>query len=187
MKNKILVFTILFVMFLFPFVVLGQPAYERNPSGSEIENPVSFTLTDVFTTYPACNSWQLTLTPTATTSQCATLTTDTWEVSLPLGEYTYLNGKCFSDAGCSSLEETWDVEGSDDPSVIFEVVAPPPPYEGNIVTITTSSVASTTAYIGDLINSVGPFLWLIIGLPLGFWIINETIKFITPKKVKIKK
>lgn len=188
MKNKILVFTILFAIFLFPFVVLGQPAYERNPSGSEIENPVSFTLTNVFTEYPSCSSWHLKLTP-ATTSPCQTLTTDTWEVSLPLGEYTWLQGECFSSGNCTTgLEEQWDVEGIDNPDVIFEVIAtPPPPYEGDFITITTSSLASTTAYVGDLFNSISPLVLLAIGVPLGFYIINQIIKFATLRKVKIKK
>lgn len=43
------------------------------------------------------------------------------------------------------------------------------------IEITSSSLASTTAYIGNLFSDVSVFVWLAIGLPLGFYVIHRTI------------
>jgi hypothetical protein len=40
------------------------------------------------------------------------------------------------------------------------------------------AVASTTAYIGNLFTDLGPFVWLALGLPLGFWVIRKTISLV---------
>jgi len=45
----------------------------------------------------------------------------------------------------------------------------------------TGAVDGITFYIGDLIESIGPFIWLIIGIPLGFYVIHK-IKSLLPKK-----
>jgi len=44
-----------------------------------------------------------------------------------------------------------------------------------LFTLPTDAVASTTAYIGDLLGSLGPFVWLAIGIPLGFYVIKKVI------------
>lgn len=46
---------------------------------------------------------------------------------------------------------------------------------GNYVDITTSSIASTTAYITDFFSDVSPFIWLAIGVPLAFFVIKKVI------------
>jgi len=44
------------------------------------------------------------------------------------------------------------------------------------LTLPVNSIASTTAYIGSLIDSIASFLWLIIGLPLGFLVVQKWLK-----------
>jgi len=48
-------------------------------------------------------------------------------------------------------------------------------------TLPDNALSSTTAYIGSLITDVGGFIWLGIGLPLGFYVIKKVIALI-PKR-----
>jgi len=45
-------------------------------------------------------------------------------------------------------------------------------------TLPTDAVASTTAYIGELMTDISPFVWLAIGLPLGFYVIRKVITLV---------
>mgnify|MGYP000070600105 CR=1 FL=1 len=42
-----------------------------------------------------------------------------------------------------------------------------------LFTLPADAITSTTAYIGDIVDSLGPFLWLAIGIPLGFYVIRR--------------
>lgn len=50
-----------------------------------------------------------------------------------------------------------------------------------LFTLPDGAVASTTAYIGDLFGALSPFIWLAIGIPLGFMVIKKVIGLI-PKR-----
>jgi hypothetical protein len=50
-----------------------------------------------------------------------------------------------------------------------------------LFTLPVDALASTTAYIGDLVGSVGGFIWLAIGVPLGFYVIKKVIGLL-PKR-----
>jgi len=50
-----------------------------------------------------------------------------------------------------------------------------------LFTIPANALTSSTAYIGDLVTDVGPFVWLAIGIPLGFYVIKKLIGLL-PKK-----
>jgi hypothetical protein len=50
-----------------------------------------------------------------------------------------------------------------------------------LFTIPANALASSTAYIGDLITDSGPFVWLAIGIPLGFYVIKKVIGLL-PKR-----
>ena len=61
-------------------------------------------------------------------------------------------------------------------------VAPPPPQGGNSVfTLPGEALANTTAYIDSFISDTGVFIWLAIGVPLGFYVIKKVIVLL-PKK-----
>ena len=49
---------------------------------------------------------------------------------------------------------------------------------GSYVAITTSSLASTTAYIGEFFTDLSPFIWLAIGVPLAFYVIGRVVKLV---------
>ena len=44
-----------------------------------------------------------------------------------------------------------------------------------LFTLPEGALASTTAYIGDLITDAGAFIWLAIGIPLGFYVVKKVI------------
>lgn len=50
-----------------------------------------------------------------------------------------------------------------------------------IFTLPADAITSTTAYVGDLITDAGVFIWLGIGIPLGFYVIKKVIGLL-PKK-----
>lgn len=43
-----------------------------------------------------------------------------------------------------------------------------------------TSVDSTTGFITDLFDAIGPFIWLFLGIPLGFVVVKRIIK-VVPK------
>jgi len=48
-------------------------------------------------------------------------------------------------------------------------------------TLPGGAVAATTAYIGDLLESAGPFVWLAIGIPLGFYVIRKVVSLVASR------
>jgi len=50
-----------------------------------------------------------------------------------------------------------------------------------LFTVSSSAVDGITGYITDLFQSVGGLIWLIIGIPLGFYVIHKIINLL-PKK-----
>jgi len=50
--------------------------------------------------------------------------------------------------------------------------------KASLFTLPTSSVASTTAYIGDFFSDLAPFIYLAIGIPLAFYVIRKVISMV---------
>jgi len=50
-----------------------------------------------------------------------------------------------------------------------------------LFTIPSDALASTTAYIGSVITDLGGFIWLAIGIPLGFYVVKKVIS-VMPKR-----
>ena len=51
----------------------------------------------------------------------------------------------------------------------------------DFITITDGFVSSTLAYIGQAVSGLGPILYLVIGVPLGFYVIRKVIALV-PKR-----
>ena len=49
------------------------------------------------------------------------------------------------------------------------------------VDVDATSVSTTIAYISNLFADVQVFIWLAIGLPLGFWVIRKTIGLVSSR------
>jgi len=47
-----------------------------------------------------------------------------------------------------------------------------------LFTLPVDAVSSTLANVGSLVSDIGVFIWLAIGLPLGFWIIKKVISLV---------
>jgi hypothetical protein len=50
-----------------------------------------------------------------------------------------------------------------------------------LFTLPEGALASSTAFIGDIITDAGDFVWLAIGIPLGFYVIKKVIGLL-PKR-----
>lgn len=50
--------------------------------------------------------------------------------------------------------------------------------KASLFTLPTSSVASTTAYIGEFFSDLSPFIYLAIGIPLAFYVIRKVISMV---------
>jgi hypothetical protein len=44
-----------------------------------------------------------------------------------------------------------------------------------ILVVSSTDITALLAHVGTLYGDVGVMIWLAIGLPLGFWVINKTI------------
>lgn len=51
----------------------------------------------------------------------------------------------------------------------------------SLFSLPADAVSSTTAYIGDIVADLGPFVWLAIGIPLAFYVIKKVIGLL-PKR-----
>lgn len=179
-------------MFLFPLSVLGAVIYERTPSGYYITSPITIDLSFDTWAETGCdeygqNYWGVLLyeTPPEWTeflSEFVASTTKSISVEFPLEVGQEIGLITFA---CSIDGETLNNDGNEQEEIdggttaILEIVAEPeiPPitagFEGNMPEY---AIASTTAYIGDLFNSAGIWIYLFIGVPLGFFIIQWIIK-----------
>jgi len=50
-----------------------------------------------------------------------------------------------------------------------------------LFTLPEGAVTTTTAFIGDIITDAGGFIWLAIGIPLGFYVVKKIIGLL-PKR-----
>lgn len=56
------------------------------------------------------------------------------------------------------------------------------PFQFNLFAITPNFANSILAYAGNLFSGISPLLYLIIGLPLAFWIINKVVGIVRKKE-----
>jgi hypothetical protein len=48
-----------------------------------------------------------------------------------------------------------------------------------ILSVTSTAAASILEYAGQLFTDTGTLVWLAIGLPVGFYVINKAISLVT--------
>jgi hypothetical protein len=51
----------------------------------------------------------------------------------------------------------------------------------SLFTLPDGALTSTTGYIGDLMTDISPFIWLAIGIPLGFYVIRKVISLVAAR------
>ncbi len=64
----------------------------------------------------------------------------------------------------------------------YEPLPPPPTFL--FVETSINFVTSTLAYIGQAVTGSGPLLYMVIGIPLGFWVLNQVIGLVPRRKTK---
>jgi len=186
-KRILTIFSVVILSTLiFPSLVLGY-GYTRTPVGTEIENPVSFEVSEAY-----WGSWKFHLYYEGgeVISGCYdNINNTTWTENQPVGVYTRVSVDSYmADNPCLDFNQTINLEyDAGDP--IFEIVLPyvPPIQAGFNEYLPDMSIASTTAYIGDLTLSSGPLLWLFMGIPLAFFVIRKTLDLLYPDKIKDRK
>jgi hypothetical protein len=186
--KKILLPIIISGVLIFPALAFGAVSYDRVPSGYNVYNPLYFSVSfsDLLSDWPeieTCNSWNLSIIDSNSqehyTSDCeaTTTTSHTFTETLDPVEYDYVSAYCYTDEACTIGDYVDDlILETNAGDVIFDVSN-----SGIVFTIPKKATASTTGFMGDIINDWWPFFALIIGLPLGFVVINR-IKKIVPHK-----
>lgn len=154
----------------------GFTEYERLPSGIEVESPVNFYVNGV--TCDTGNSFRLLFDGdwTFKSSDCISFPDDEHNFlqTMYLGNYRKVMLACYDSCDVVPLE-TVNLEYNDN-QVIFSVIEPPPPPPpGEYFGMTDGFATGTLAYIGGLVSGAGPYLAVIIGLPLAFWAIRRVI------------
>lgn len=184
--------------------VFGAVVYERTPAGLEITNPVSFSfsfddyddfaslITDCQT--QTCTDWGVAsvrctakVGNTCTNGEqllvasCVPLTetSHTFVVNILEGDYYGVVIVANDDIDpCSAMPSGEMIEYNGD-KIIFSVLSPPPPSYNIIpLKLQTEFTTSTLAYVGRLFTDLQNAIFLIIGLPLGFWGVAKVISVI---------
>lgn len=147
-------------------------SYQRIPSDFLVYNPIQFQVSDVSING---NAWRIYYDPVIgdnVFSQCVEfpLTSYNFVETLPIGKYTFVILRKHSASDCSGGYLSSDALESAAGNPIFEVKS------YSIIPTPFNAISSSTAYIGSLVNSIAGFLWLIIGLPLAFLVIQRILK-----------
>lgn len=183
MRKNFIIFSILFTgILLLPVFVFGATSYLRTPSGYTISDPISFFVSwenfhDIC--WQGDNVWGLAYEKkdwTSIYSECISsdINSYTFIENLPLTEYVRVGIVCGVDV-CNKNSFSNPLEYIPYFQTIFKIIPPP------LLTLPENAISNSVAYIGDLINSISVFIWLFIGVPLGFVVIKKIIK-IMPKK-----
>jgi hypothetical protein len=187
--TKIL-FLVLVAGFFMPVFCLAT-SYTRSPTGATITNPVSFDMSfDDFNIDTGCNSeygqnyWGVQVwrywfeSPEWFVSEFVPSSTlsNVFSIILPLGSYIKVSFSCSVDGINQNIDGT-QLEYNDGPP-IFEILSP----STSIITI--SSISGILEYATRLFTDLQLLVWLAIGLPVGFWIINKAIILVVKRTKK---
>lgn len=191
-NKKIIVLSAVFSLLLAGsvFAVVG---YSRNPSGTSITTPVSFTLTEIFTTHPDTVAWKIKAgsgwPETFFSDECMLVNSGTTEFDLPFypppettnrNEYNQIGVQRYSDSACVSQLTEVIVEICDPQTPCFEIIGvEEEPEEPTIILDVSSNLPSEMlAFAGALFTDLGSLITLAVGVPMGFVVIKKVISLI---------
>jgi hypothetical protein len=177
MKTKSLIFGLLFSAGLLFSLPVFAFSYTRTPPDYTISSAINFSGSVNPSSSGWLQYWKLAVQSPEPIyfGSCNASSTLTFNenIILPTGEYTLVFSKWFEEADCSGLSgETHWFEGNGE-SIIFEVVEVST--GGNIITLPEDFGTGFLAYAGTLFTDLLPFILIIIGLPLAFWIVNKVL------------
>jgi len=179
MKKLLFVLALL----LLPGLARASVSYERSPAGYSITSPVvvsisADTIEELCPSYPDTPFWKIWAVGiggsddyfSVEENSSDTLSGD-FTLNLPTGAYSWLLIACLYE------EVNWGtgltLEFSYDPG-IFEIVEPT--IGGNILTIPSTFATGMLAYAGRLFLDLQVWILLIIGLPVGFYVIEQAVE-----------
>jgi len=178
-------FAIILTGLLLPvFSVLGAVDYDRSPDGNMVTSPVSFEVSiDAFAETGCSTStyWGvlLTGTPPGYTEfigglVASTTTSTSPSFSPPTGQEIGLVSFACSMDGSTLDSEGNVLEGTDGLTAIFTIYA-------SLFSLPGTAISGVLGFITDLLDAIGPLIWLIIGIPLAFVVIVRIIKIVPTK------
>jgi hypothetical protein len=199
MKFKIFIFGLFFLAGLLLSVpVFAMITYSRTPTGYNTYNPVDFTITadtleDLFPEGAlSVFSWQIFVKNNVEDKlgNCR-LSSELGgggllEFDIPTNvEYVEVYGYPFL-ACVGDIIEGVILEGEKGGSIAFvvgeEPVAPEEsPSTTPIITLPTNMATSMLAYAGQLFTDLSTLLLVLIGLPLGFWVVRKVLSLVKAK------
>jgi hypothetical protein len=162
--------------------------YSRTPADYTISNPVNFSMSGA--TYEEINDacgdhgfafWRLTIysnefDETSTDIFASSTFNFNLSLTLPINEYVEVLFVCLDSEEMYAGAFFFEGEGFPEPPIMFEVVAGAPAVAGgNIITLPADFATSALAYAGQLFTDLSTIILLLIGLPIGFWVIKKTL------------
>lgn len=158
------------------FVSAVNIEYVRTPAGYTITNPVSFEVDKVLEYKPLAHSWQIDLMDkdfNEILSPCYLVDNQTWTDDFPLNEYIFTQWLAYDDYDCIGEGTIWFgyLEYNDE-EPIFEIVEPA---ENFFLVLNPEDITAALAYTAGLFADIKLLLLLVIGVPIGFYIIKRAI------------
>jgi len=197
MKKKITIIGVLITLLLIGTQVFGATEYNRKPVGDTITSPVTFTF--------HFNNWyDIGLATSTPTHYSFVFGNSCNAVYAWTGTYLPVSQK---NLDTNTYQQTYDISGNCEISDVYLYFADAPenatwisdyqigyytlPESGftiktGFIALTTDFVSSTLAYIGQAVTGLGPILYIIIGLPLAFWVIWKIFGLVPKDKIKRK-
>lgn len=185
MKKLYLIIS-LAVLLLIGNSAFGAVTYERSPSGTEITSPVSFsvTLDDIFDLEfdeeIGVGYWAIVAGGEEaeywSEAIASTTLSTTFLISVPTGEAitNILSCACPPEFDFNACSENLG-DNCSNTGISLESGEPAFTIIYSFIPISSDFVVSTLAYINQGIGGLGPFLYVIIGLPLAFWVIKKIL------------
>lgn len=181
-------FAIILVGLLLPTFSFAILTYERNPSDFTFRSPVEISVSvdnfdeiDVYVWPEVMNYWTIFVYKTSWEDLyydpilvASTTLSHTFTIDLPVGSYISVDAMVCPNStfeGRNPPCEYGVFLEYDEDNPIFEITGP-------LFELPITSVGSTTGILNDLLNDIGPFIWLFIGIPLGFVVVKRIIKII---------
>ncbi len=163
----------------------GAVIYERTPTGYTIFNPITFSVSvDSFEELNLSGNnpfWGIVLRNdlgcVAVSQNCVSIDTLSLNLTENFPQQAYKQVVVYGGPACGSCDyfyETGIILETDYP---FEIIAPPPPPEYNILPVGSDFVSGLLAYAGRLFTDLAPAVGLLIGFAIAFWFIYKFLAF----------
>ena len=184
--KKIVSFLTILILAGVPFVSNAAITYSRTPSGASFSNPltIDFAVDNTedlgsdtqFYTLDLIDRYSSPCYPSSTLS--IHLSQD-----FPLGDYTAVAIIPYTGSDCFNGQQSFIYLEGDESNTIFTITeaAPLPTSNAFSFSLPTSTTADVAGTAGNILTNLWIIISLVIGLPLGFYIIGKAAKLTNQK------